>query len=210
MASFGGSLNPETSKIFRVRKTCLKMLAKRGYLVGEDHLNMTTEEFRSKYGESPSRESLTILVEKENDPTDQLFVFFAEDEKVGVKPIKTYCERMKEENVTKAIMVVRGGITPFAKQALQEMAHRYKIEHFKDNELIVDITEHQLVPEHVVMTNDEKKELLKRYKLKETQLPRIQVSDPVARYFGLARGQVVEITRPSETAGRYVTYRLCL
>ena len=32
------------------------------------------------------------------------------------------------------------------------------------------------------MTVEEKKELLQRYKLKEHQLPRIQQSDPVARF----------------------------
>ena len=43
------------------------------------------------------------------------------------------------------------------------------------------------------MSAEEKAELLARYKLKENQLPRIQQGDPVARYFGLKRGQVIDI-----------------
>lgn len=117
---------------------------------------------------------------------------------------------MKDENVTKAILVVQEGITPFAKQALNEMAPRYKIEHFRETELLVDITQHTLVPVHRVLTREEKMALLKRYKLKDSQLPRIQISDPISRYYGLSRGQVVKIIRPSETAGRYVTYRVVI
>jgi DNA-directed RNA polymerase I, II, and III subunit RPABC1 len=49
---------------------------------------MTTEEFKQKYGDEPVRENLRIYVEKADDPTDQLFVFFPIDEKVGVKVCK--------------------------------------------------------------------------------------------------------------------------
>lgn len=148
--------------------------------------------------------------EKADDETNQLFVFFPEDEKVGVKPIKVYTDRMRTEGVSNAIMVLRVDITPFAKQAVQEMSDAFCMEHFKEAELLVDITQHQLVPQHELLTKSEKIELLKRYRLKETQLPRIQPNDPVARYYGMKRGNVVKIIRPSETAGRYVTYRICM
>mmetsp|Transcript_27458 Transcript_27458/g.42217 ORF Transcript_27458/g.42217 Transcript_27458/m.42217 type:complete len:229 (-) Transcript_27458:907-1593(-) len=204
-----GGLTAEASRLFRVYKTVSSMLFRRGYMVPRDMREMTPASFTAKFGEYPSRESLTILVEKSDDDTNQLFVFFPEDEKVGVKPIKVYTDRMREESVSNAVLVLRVDITAFAKQAVQEMSDSFRIEHFKEAELLVDITDHALVPEHQVLTPSEKQELLKRYKLKDSQLPRIQLNDPVARYFGMKRGTVVKIIRPSETAGRYVTYRIC-
>ena len=210
-------LKPESMRLFRVRKTVVKMLKKRGYIVTDEELNMTAEMFAEPQRELvrddglPERSTHTLSVEKQDDPDDTLFVFFPSDEKVGVKPIRTYCERMKEESVKRAILVTRDNLTPFAKQAVAEMRQqKYNIEYFREAELLVDITEHVLVPQHIVMTDDEKKTLLTRYKLRPEQLPRIQETDPVARYYGLRRGQVVKIVRPSETAGRYVTYRICL
>lgn len=137
-----------------------------------------------------------------------MFVFFPDEPKIGIKTIKTYCTRMQEENIHRACVVVQGGMTPSAKQSLVDMAPKYILEQFLESELLINITEHELVPEHVVMTPEEKQELLSRYKLKENMLMRIQAGDPVARYFGLKRGQVVKIIRPSETAGRYISYRL--
>ncbi|VDK83787.1 unnamed protein product [Litomosoides sigmodontis] len=203
----------ETYKLWRVRKTIMQMCHDRGYLVTQEELDQTLENFKETFGDKPSerhpsRNELTVLVAHNDDPTDQMFVFFPEDSKIGIKTIKAICQQMQEQAITRAIIVVQTGMTPSAKQAIADMAPKYTLEQFLEAELMVNITEHELVPEHVVMTNEEKNELLGRYKLKDTQLPRIQQSDPVARYFGLRRGQVVKIIRPSETAGRYITYRL--
>uniref|UniRef100_A0A061QSZ9 DNA-directed RNA polymerase II subunit E n=1 Tax=Tetraselmis sp. GSL018 TaxID=582737 RepID=A0A061QSZ9_9CHLO len=198
------------TKLFRVRRTCLQMLRDRGYLIAEAELNQTKEQFTDKHGDEPSRENLTVLVCKQDDPTDQIFVFFPEELKIGVVTIKTYFNRMKEDGVNRAIMVMPGELTSFAKTTLQDISSKFLIEQFKEHELLVNITHHILVPEHRLLSPEEKRALLNRYKVSDTQLPRIQMADPVARYYGLQRGQVVRIVRPSETAGRYVTYRLCI
>lgn len=203
----------ETYKLWRIRKTVMQLCHDRGYLVTQDELDQTLDQFKEQFGDKPSerrpgRSDLIVLVAHNDDPTDQMFVFFPDEPKVGIKTIKTYCQRMQEENIHRAIIVVQTGMTPSAKQSLGDMAPKYILEQFLEAELLVNITEHQLVPEHVIMTTEEKRELLLRYKLKESQLPRIQQNDPVARYYGLKRGHIVKIIRPSETAGRYITYRL--
>lgn len=69
---------------------------------------------------------------------------------------------MVEQNVFKAIVVLRHAITPSASKVMQALAPKYIMEQFMESELLVNITEHQLVPPHILLSDEEKLELLKR------------------------------------------------
>jgi DNA-directed RNA polymerase subunit H len=69
------------------------------------------------------------------------------------------------------------------------------------------IFEHELVPEHSVLSKKEASELLERYRIKPHQLPFIRISDPAVVAVGAKAGDILKITRKSSTAGEAIAYR---
>jgi DNA-directed RNA polymerase subunit H len=74
----------------------------------------------------------------------------------------------------------------------------------------IDPTHHELVPEHIVLTDEEVEELLETYEITKDKLPLIRAGDPVARAIEAKPGQVVKIIRKGSPAGKAVTYRLVI
>ncbi|KAI8817041.1 RNA polymerase Rpb5, C-terminal domain-containing protein [Fimicolochytrium jonesii] len=201
----------DAARLWRVCKTVRELVRDRGYAVSDDEINISLEDWKATYGRGGNIDKIgmTYVASLKDNPMESLLVFFTEDENVGIKPIKKIAERMVTNSIFKAIVVYQKNMTPSAKKVVTEMAPKYTIELFTEGELLVNITKHILVPDHEVLKDEEKKNLLERYRLRESQLPRIHHSDPIAKYYGMKRGQVVKIIRPSETAGKYVTYRYC-
>ena len=68
-------------------------------------------------------------------------------------------------------------------------------------------TSHNLVPEHVKLSDKEKAELLAKYNIKARDLPRILLSDPAIAELNVKEGDVVKISRKSQTSGEAAYYR---
>ena len=73
-----------------------------------------------------------------------------------------------------------------------------------------DIMSHDLVPLHIIISDKEKEDLLKSYKITPDHLPKILDNDPVAISIGAKPGQIVKIVRKSHTAKEAVAYRMVI
>ncbi|MCD6275888.1 MAG: DNA-directed RNA polymerase subunit H [Thermoplasmata archaeon] len=76
-----------------------------------------------------------------------------------------------------------------------------------------NVLEHELVPEHYLVSKEEEEEILKRLGVKKEQLPKIKKSDAVLRvlerkYGHIPIGSLIKIVRKSPTAGKIVVYRV--
>ena len=70
----------------------------------------------------------------------------------------------------------------------------------------IDVLLHKLVPKHYLLTKEETKELLDKFKISVTDLPQIFEKDPVAIAIGAKEGDVVKIVRQSETTVKSIDY----
>lgn len=204
----------------RTCNTIFEMLKDRGYtqfLKIEDHDSMatsnvvfTTNEFR-KITSIDNLKTLSLL--SQNIKTkEKIYVLFY-DQSIGIKTInEEILKYMKDNSISRAIVITvfSGKLTPAAQKEIQKLKPTYIIEHFFGVELMENISKHKLVPKHTIISKKKQKFLLKEYNCKQKNFPQIPRTDPMAKFLGLQPGQMVRVDRTSETAGKYVTYRLCV
>ncbi len=74
----------------------------------------------------------------------------------------------------------------------------------------VDVLKHVLVPQHILLDRQEAKMILKKLKIRPSQLPWILTSDPVVKRLDAKPGDIIMIIRESPTAGKVVTFRVVM
>ena len=74
-----------------------------------------------------------------------------------------------------------------------------------------NIMNHQLVPPHIVLSQEEASEVKRKYNiLDDSQLPDLSRFSPVSQVIGIRPGDLCRILRPSKTAIKAEFYRVCL
>lgn len=73
--------------------------------------------------------------------------------------------------------------------------------------MAINIEDHELVPTHEILSEEETEELLEQYDANKEDLPKIARKDPMAKQIDAEVGDVVKIERESPTAGETTYYR---
>lgn len=150
------------------------------------------KEFKNTYGfvvKTPQGKTLVYCIPAEGT--------------VGVAYINQLAKKLEDEKLESAIVVIVGKYT----HAARRKALVHGIELIPKIFPSFNLFDHEMVPQHEILPPNEREELLEKYRAKPYQLPNIKASDMAVIAIGAKAGDVVKITRESQTAGEYNTYR---
>lgn len=72
------------------------------------------------------------------------------------------------------------------------------------------VIDHNLVPNHEILSDNEAEKVLEKYKIVKEQLPKIAIDDPAIKEMEPKVGDIVKILRTSKDIGNSVYYRVVI
>lgn len=192
---------------WRVRKTTLEMLEDRGFVISDNDKNLQYEDFVNKLEEN----AIDIVANYRNSDVKMAYVSFVlEGKSFSKKDLVNLKSMIDEEYSTKdmtIIVIVQDKPTPqIAKELLNDEYKNYEV--FLMKNLMFNITHHEIVPRHVLLSEEEAEKVMDIFQAKKVQLPRLLTTDPVAKYYGMKVGDVCKIIRQSPMTGESFYYRV--
>jgi DNA-directed RNA polymerase subunit H (RpoH/RPB5) len=201
--------------IVRSRTTILEILENRGYNV-DSYKGVSPEEILTLATSSPD----LLKIHGTKDENSHVYVLYWVESAVRLKLEAEMAKLWDEENPTHynpetdelVIILSEPFNDALHTQAIKEWSRRKaRVSFFHLKNVVNNPAKHTYVPPHRKLSEDEITDLIKGLHMKsKSEFPHIKFHvDMQARVLGLAPGDVVEITRPSETSGVYKLYRVC-
>ena len=181
--------------------TLRNMLTLRNYTFDLDISDETVNKLQSSvsFNVNVCVEEPPVIIHLNNEP------------KIGIKIIRHLLHTMEKHSIQHAVCVFLQTPTPFAKRYLNTLQlenPEMNIECFFVSELQFDITKHSLMPRHTHMSPDERAAVLARYGSNLALYPKILLKDPMARYLGLKKDDMIAISRIVPNQGTMTVYRV--
>ncbi len=194
----------DRNNLYKVRKTVLEMLNDRGYTIPESQ-NINFEEFSIQYNNN----TVNIFLEDENKGKTYIN-FHNEPKSITKNDMKTLLNNLikdyEDDEIKLIILLKEKGNGSILKELNKEI---YKnVEIFMNKNMMFNITHHEYVPKHIILSKEEEEEVLDKYNTSKNKLPKILKSDPVAKYYGMKHDQICKIIRKSPEVGEYIYYRI--
>jgi len=195
----------EQNRIFKVRKTSLEMITDRGITV-PTLLDITFEEFKAQY----DAKNIDIYIHDEEKDKKVYIHFYNESKSFGKNELKNLMARLlqiyEDENLI-VILLLRDKENSMVTKELQKPIYA-NVEIFLQSKMAFNITHHVLVPKHILLNEEEENEVLSKYNITKSKLPKLLKTDPIARYYGMKMEQICKIIRHSSVSGYSIYYRV--
>lgn len=187
----------EKEALWRSVEIVDEMMQHRGFKVSVPRV-MTIEEFKDITDpiNFTTLEKLAQLYVSVKAKGDKSKVIWMNDLRVeGTHTLFNVCS---EEKVNRIIVVVRNKITPKSLIIIKdiERVNKLVVEIFYESSLQYNPLKHVDVPMHTIYSNQAKKSVLKSYGIPATKFPKIKSNDPIVKFIGGQKGQMIRITSP--------------
>jgi DNA-directed RNA polymerase subunit H (RpoH/RPB5) len=154
----------------------------------------------------------------ESGSSKKIYIKYHLEGKLKQSHIYEYIEDIYEveqilSNTDELLIITKDKMNQITKDLLVNIHNNDKkvVNIYNLNDYLFNIMDHDMVPPHRILSDDEKKEIYTKYYITDDkQLPEISRFDPVALAIGACSGDLVEIIRSSPTAITTKYYRLCL
>jgi DNA-directed RNA polymerase I, II, and III subunit RPABC1 len=166
-----------------------------------------------KYSTKTMNEIFNIIKPKINE--DEI-IFSVDNVKYGIKFVTNFLTTIKKELSIENFLDKNTDIIKFiiinklSDRAIKQILEYKNTEVFTIDELLITVIDHDLVPKHILLTEEEKNLYFDTFKHHPRDMKKILINDPIARFYGAKTGDLFKIIRPSITSGKDIDYRIVI
>lgn len=147
---------------------------------------------------------------------DDEMLFTIDDKSYGIKFINVNWNSINKDpsianflnkNVDAHKFIIVNKLSP---KAMKQIIEFKNTEIFTLDELLIVIIDHNIVPQHILLTEDEKNKYFSVFNHHPRDMKKMLLNDPVARFYGAKVGDLFKIIRSSITSGKEIDYRIVI